>query len=108
MSQENVELIQRQIAALNRGDWEGSIEGIDPAMEWIVAREHPAARTVRGLDELREYRADWDQMLEGLTFETEKIEDRDDLVVTVGHIRGTGSGQRGRDRCPDCVRVAVP
>jgi ketosteroid isomerase-like protein len=100
MSQENVEVVQRQIEALNRGDWEGSIEGIDPEIEWMVARQHPASRTVRGLDELREYRADWDQMLEGLTFEAEEIVDRDDLVVAVGRIKGTGSGSGAETEVP--------
>src|SRR3954452_23709733 len=100
MSKENIELIQRQIEALNRGDWEGSVEGIDPGIEWVVAREHPASRTVRGLDELREYRADWNQMLEGLTFDSEEILDRDDAIVAVGRIKGTGSGSGAETEVP--------
>jgi ketosteroid isomerase-like protein len=100
MSQENVEIVRRQIEALNRGDWEASVEGVDPGIEWVVAREHPASRTVRGLDELREYRADWNQMLEGLTFEAEEIVDRDDLVVAVGRIKGTGSGSGAETEVP--------
>jgi hypothetical protein len=38
MSAEHVELIRRQIEAFNRHDWEGSIEGIDPEVEWVVTR----------------------------------------------------------------------
>ena len=100
MSQENVEIVRRQIEALNRGDWEGSVEGVDPGIEWVVASEHPASRTVRGLDELREYRADWNQMLEGLTFEAEEIVDRDDAIVAVGRIKGTGSGSGAETEVP--------
>jgi ketosteroid isomerase-like protein len=92
MSQRNVDLVRRQIEALNRGDWEGSIEGIDPEIEWVVAREHPASRTVRGLEELRAYRQDWSQSLGGLGFESERIICRGDLVVAVGRIKGIGVG----------------
>jgi ketosteroid isomerase-like protein len=92
MSQEHVELVRRQIEALNRGDWEGSIEGVDSRIEWVVAREHPASRTVRGLEELRAYREDWRQMLGELRFESERIIDGGDAVVSVGRISGTGAG----------------
>jgi hypothetical protein len=37
MSQENVELVRCQIEALNRGDREGSIEGVDSGIEGIVS-----------------------------------------------------------------------
>jgi ketosteroid isomerase-like protein len=90
MSQQNIEIVKRQIEGLNRGDWEGSIEGVDPAIEWVVAREHPGSRTISGVDDLRAYRQDWAQSLGGLTFEPERIVGRDDLVVAVGRIRGTG------------------
>jgi ketosteroid isomerase-like protein len=99
MSEENVELIRRQIEALNR-DLEGSIEGIGSEIEWIVAREHPASRTVRGLDELRGYREDWEQMVEGLKFESENIVDRGDVVVAVGRIKGTGAGSGAEIEVP--------
>jgi ketosteroid isomerase-like protein len=92
MSRENVELVRRQIEALNRGDWDGSIEGLAPAVEWVVAREHPASRTVRGLDELRSYREDWNQTLSGLTFELDEVVDHGDVVVAMGRIKGSGVG----------------
>jgi hypothetical protein len=91
MSRDNVALVRRQIEALNRGDWEGSIEGLDAEVEWVVAREHPAARTVRGLQELRTYREDWRQMLGMLRFEPDRIVEAGDVVVAVGRLRGTGA-----------------
>jgi ketosteroid isomerase-like protein len=100
MSRENVELINRQIEALNRGDWEGSIEGLDRAIEWVVAREHPASRTVRGLDELRIYQQDWRQMLGGLKFESEDVIDGGPAVVALGRIKGTGSGSGAEVEVP--------
>jgi ketosteroid isomerase-like protein len=88
----NIELVRDQIDALNRGDWSGAIRGLDPDVEWVVAREHPASRTVRGLDELRAYQADWRETLGELRFEVDEIVDRDDRVITIGRIRGTGAG----------------
>ena len=100
MSQENVDLIRRQIEALNRGDFEGSIEGVDPGIEWVVAREHPASRTVCGLDELRRYREDWGQMLGALRFEPERIADHGDLVVSIGRVKGVGTGSGAGTEVP--------
>jgi ketosteroid isomerase-like protein len=100
VSRENVDLIQRQIEALNRGDWQGSIEGLDRGIEWVVAREHPASRTVRGLDELRTYQQDWRQTLGGLTFECEDVIDRGSAVVALGRIKGTGSGSGAEVEVP--------
>jgi ketosteroid isomerase-like protein len=100
MSRENVEIVRRQVAALNRGDWEASLEGIDPGIEWVVAREHPASRTIHGLDELRAYRQDWGQMLGALRFESERIIDRGDVVISIGRISGTGAGSGAATEVP--------
>src|SRR4051795_1723048 len=100
MSQENVDLIRRQLEALNRGDWEGSIEGVDREVEWVVAKEHPGSRTIHGLDELRSYREDWGQMLGALRFEAEEVVDRGDLVVAVGRIKGIGVGSGAEIEVP--------
>ena len=100
MSEENVELIHRQIEALNRGDWEGSIEGLGRQIEWVVSREHPASRTVRGLDELRTCQQDWRQMLGGLTFKSEDVIDGGTAVGALGRIKGTGSGSGAEVEVP--------
>jgi ketosteroid isomerase-like protein len=100
VSKATAELVRRQIEALNRGDWEGSIEGVDPEVEWVVAREHPATRTIRGLDELRAYREDWAGMLGGLRFELAEVVDGPETIAVVGRVTGTGSGSG--------AEVAVP
>jgi len=92
--------IRRQLEALNRGDWEGSIEGVDREVEWVVAKEHPGSRTIHGLDELRSYREDWGQMLGELTFEAEEVVDRGDLVVAVGRVKGIGVGSGAEIEVP--------
>jgi ketosteroid isomerase-like protein len=100
VSQENVELVRRQIEALNRGDWEASVEGVDSQVDWVVAREHPASRTVHGLDDLRAYREDWAQMLGGLRFEPERIVDGLETVVVLGTVTGTGAGSGAEVEVP--------
>lgn len=84
-------MVKRQIEALNRGDWGGSIEGVDPQIEWVVAREHPASRTLHGIQDLRAYRQDWAQSLGDLRFEPERVVGKDDVVVAIGRIKGTGA-----------------
>ncbi len=100
MSQENVDLIKRQIEALNRGDWEASTEGVSPQVEWVVAREHPSSRTVRGLEELRVYQQDWRQMLGGLRFDCEEVIARESVVVAIGRIKGIGAGSGAEIEVP--------
>jgi ketosteroid isomerase-like protein len=88
----NVALLRRQIDAYNRGDFEAALEGTDPAVEWVVAREHPAARTVRGHDELREYHRDWQGTMPGLAIELVEVDERGESVLTVCRMRGAGAG----------------
>ena len=100
VSQQNVELVRRQIEALNRGDWDASVEGVDSQVEWVVAREHPASRTVRGLEDLRAYREDWGQTLGSLRFEPERIVDGPETVVVLGTVKGTGAGSGAEVEVP--------
>jgi ketosteroid isomerase-like protein len=62
--------------------------------------KHPASRTVRGLDELLAYRQDWSQMLGELRFESERIIEGDDVVVSIGRISGTGAGSGAATEVP--------
>jgi len=88
----NVALIKGQIDAYNRGDWEAAFAGMTADVEWVIAREHPAARTVRGLDELGEYHRDWQETLPGLTIEVLETDERGDAVLSVCRLRGAGAG----------------
>jgi ketosteroid isomerase-like protein len=92
MASARTELIERSREALNRGDFDASVEALDENFEWVVAREHPAARTIRTLDELRDYHDDWAESMPGLRFDTERIVEDGDRVVLVGTVSGTGGG----------------
>jgi ketosteroid isomerase-like protein len=101
MSAENVELVRRWADAYNQGGLEASAEGLDQEIEWVVAREHPSARTVRGLDELREYLVDWEQTMGGqMQLETEEIIDHGDRVITLARLRGTGTASGAEVEIP--------
>jgi ketosteroid isomerase-like protein len=100
MTRGHVDLIRRQIEGLNRGDYGASIEGMSPDIEWRVAREHPAARTIHGLEELRSYREDWAQSLGELTYELDEAVDNDDVVVVIGKVCGTGAGSGAKVEVP--------
>jgi ketosteroid isomerase-like protein len=100
MPSASAQLVRRQIEALNRGDWEGSTDGVDPDVEWVVAREHPTARTIRGLNDLRAYRKDWSEALGGLSFSIEEMIDGPEVVVAIGHVTGTGAGSGAEIEVP--------
>jgi ketosteroid isomerase-like protein len=88
----DVELARRGLDAFNDGDLEAGLAGMHPDAEWVVAREHPAARTHRGHAEILAYLADWRQTMDDLRLEVDELEQVGDRVLAVGRIRG-----RGRD-----------
>ncbi|HYU59809.1 MAG TPA: nuclear transport factor 2 family protein [Solirubrobacterales bacterium] len=92
MTGANVEVVRDGIEAMNRGDWPTTERGLHPDIEWVIAREHPASRTIRGLEELRAYMADWMETLEGLRLEVDEIFERGDRVIAIGRVRGVGAG----------------
>lgn len=87
-----VELIRAQTEALNRGDLEASVRGLDPEIEWVIAREHPAARTLPALDELRAYRDDWLESMPGMRVQYDEFVEGGDLVIATGRVVATGVG----------------
>jgi ketosteroid isomerase-like protein len=91
MASDRVELVWRSAEALNRGDLTAADEGLAEDVVWVVAKEHPAARTIEGLEQLRAYRNDWLESLPGLRFDIERIVEDDDRVIAVGEVSGTGS-----------------
>ena len=92
MESERVVAVRRQIDAYNAGDFDAAFDGLHPDVEWVVAREHPASRTVRGLDELAEYHGDWQQTMPGLRIEIVEVEERGDSVLALCRLVGAGAG----------------
>jgi uncharacterized protein len=92
VSQENVEIVRLANAASNDGDLRDAFQFFDPAIEWVVAREHPDARTLRGYEALTDYQREWQETLPDMRVGYERVLDAGDKVVAIGVVRGTGSG----------------
>ena len=96
----NAEMARAWIEAFNRGDTDALLLGASAETEWVVAPEHPAATTHRGIGEIAGYLNDWRATLPGLTYEVDEILERGDLVLLVGRLRGTGAGSGAATEVP--------
>jgi hypothetical protein len=59
VTQENVEDIERVLAAGNSGDFETMLALHHPAKEGVIPQEYPVAVTWRGLEGLRGFVEEW-------------------------------------------------
>ena len=96
MSQENLEIVRRSVAAFQAGDISGALEALDPEVEWHG--------TVGGIDEGRVYRgraevvqafAEYFEVWERIELEAERFIDAggDDVVVFFREVaKGRESG----------------
>jgi ketosteroid isomerase-like protein len=93
MSQQNIELAQRAVAAFNRGDGEAVLEMLSPEVEIFAARSLANGGAFRGHDGYLEWIAAWLDAWE--TFRVEMEDDfstADDDVVVSAHQYGRGKG----------------
>src|SRR5256885_8537426 len=96
---ENLDLVRSIYAAWEQGDF-SSAEWAHPDIEWIIAREHPDARTLIGRDALTEYRREWQKTMPDLRLALDRLLDANDKVVTIGTAHGTGTGSGADVRVP--------
>jgi ketosteroid isomerase-like protein len=92
MSQENVEVVRLSNALTNDGDFDAAFGLVHPDIEWVIAKEHPDARTVTGRNALAEYRREWEEALPGVHVVFDRLLDTGNAVVGIGEVRGTGAG----------------
>jgi ketosteroid isomerase-like protein len=91
MSQENVELVRRGLAAVAAGDWQGVSEAWDPQIEWDFEREAVLSGVYRGRDHVREALLSFMTEWEEFDFEIEDLIAADGgRVVTLLHLTGRG------------------
>jgi ketosteroid isomerase-like protein len=86
MSQENVEIVRRSIAAYLRGEWEEATAYLAPDAVWEVGQELPA----RGPAAVREMWSRWNDEWERLDMVDEEIIDAGDKVFVSMHYQGRG------------------
>jgi ketosteroid isomerase-like protein len=90
----NAEVVREIIDALNSGDVDGVLAGMDPDFEWRPLEDSPIAGTYRGHEEVRRYVEDWLSTFDIVRIDPEELSEVDDHVVVVvrGHGRGRASG----------------
>ena len=102
VSQQNVELVRQSQEAWNAGGIDALVAMIPPDGEWVVAKENPNARTLRGPDEIRAYLRDWNETMPELRYEPAERIDAGNAVVTLG----TAAGRAGADGPEVAVKLA--
>jgi ketosteroid isomerase-like protein len=85
-----VEIVRRANALTNEGNLDAAFQLLHSEVEWVVAKEHPEARTLIGQGELAQYQRDWQQMLPDVRFESDRWVDAGDRVVGIGTVSGSG------------------
>jgi ketosteroid isomerase-like protein len=107
MSRENVEVVQRIIAAFMRQDWATALNGYDEAVELDQSRM-PGGGVYHGHEGMRRFYARWIGSWD--EFEANPVEfiDAGDEVIVILDISGTGkaSGAAVAMRAADVYTVA--
>jgi ketosteroid isomerase-like protein len=88
MSRENIDAVRSLLTASDPAAGE---EFSNPEIEWVIAREHPEARTLAGREAIAAYLQEWQAALPGMTFVADRVLDGREAVVAVGTVRGTGA-----------------
>jgi ketosteroid isomerase-like protein len=89
VSQADLELL-RELVAIT--DVSAASKEWHPDIEWVVAKEHPEARTLNGRSAVIAYFRAWEEVLEHPRLEMDRFVDAGESVVAVGSVRGTGTG----------------
>jgi ketosteroid isomerase-like protein len=94
VSQENVEIVRRGLAAWNRGDYDAWIATCDEDCEFRPLRSQLEGHAYRGHRGLRQFAREITEEWEHVRFVPNEIRDRGDLVVALAHFdaKGRASG----------------
>lgn len=104
MSQENVEIFKRALAAFQRGDIDGMLEAVDPEIEHHAAfgvMLGGEAAVVRGHEGVRRWAREVSETLAELpTLDLTDVRGRGDMVVATGRIRTRGKASGAETESP--------
>jgi ketosteroid isomerase-like protein len=96
MSQENVEIVRRQIEAFNRGDFRAAIEALHEDVEWqvphVATLDAPASGLLRGRREMIENFGQWFEAWDSFAFEVAEVRPGSGDNVFVAGVQ-TGRGR---------------
>jgi ketosteroid isomerase-like protein len=88
----NADYAQGFVEAWNRRDLQSYLDDVSPEFEWVVAREHPDAKTHRGAEAVAEYLGDWMATMPDLLVEIDEVREDGDRVLLVMRMTGRGAG----------------
>ena len=95
MSEGDVELVRKAIAAFNRGGVEEALDYFDPSVEWIGPPEWLEERLYEGHDGIRKVASLWTENFDDFQLELARVVDAGDHVVSLlyqrGRIKGSGA-----------------
>lgn len=92
MSRENVEIVRSLYAALNRGDRERALGFAHPEVVLDATRNVLNPKTYVGIEGLRQWLTDMDDVWEEMHSERNEFIDAGDRVVVIGRLVGRGKG----------------
>jgi ketosteroid isomerase-like protein len=98
MSQDNVDVVRRAIAAFNRGELDTIADTYDwyhPDLEFLEDPSHPDHAAHRGPGAIEAYFRNFIDLFDDYRFEIEEIVDAGDKVVVVNRQRARSSGRGG-------------
>ena len=90
MSQENVEIVRRGFVALNAGDVEGVLAGMDPGIEWYPTSDFVDIGPFRGHDGIRDLMSFVFAAFDEYCLDPEDLIDAGDAVIAPVHQTGRG------------------
>jgi len=92
MSQENVEAIRRIYDGWAGGDFEASVDVLDPHVVLVMSPEFPDSGTYLGLEGVAEYTRGFLEPWSRITIEGEEFAAAGDSVIVAVRQAGTGTG----------------
>ena len=91
MSEQNIDVVLRSVAAMNEGGFEAAAEFSHPDLEFQEPPTQPAPRTTHGVEEGVKAFSAFDEAWEEHRSEVEEVRDLSDdevLLFTIEHFRG--------------------
>jgi ketosteroid isomerase-like protein len=90
MSRENVEVVRAGFEAFDRGDWDGLLGLLDPAVEWETTGQFLEGGAFRGPAGVREFLGLLSGEFEEFRARADNFVDRGEVVVADVHTTGMG------------------
>jgi ketosteroid isomerase-like protein len=92
MSEENLEVVRRFVAAWSSEDPDSALAFLGHDVIWTPAREDPDPQPHRGRAGVRQFWAQWEDLFDDIRVEAEELIDANERIVSRLHVTGRGKG----------------